>query len=97
MEKNMKDKDSMYCACDNCRPGMSAWHSHHRFYLLRWLLGLIILMIVFGLGVKIGEFKGMFDQYEYSNRQPQLYKMMYAPYAPATTAAPSTTTKTTTK
>ena len=32
----------------------------HRYVLLRWLLGIIILAMVFCLGVKIGEFKGSF-------------------------------------
>ncbi|HEX5429478.1 MAG TPA: hypothetical protein VFX17_00135 [Patescibacteria group bacterium] len=57
MEKNTKDKEAVYCSCDNCRPG----YSMHRHFWLRWLLGLIIIGMVFAVGFKIGEFKGYFD------------------------------------
>ncbi|MBX4205150.1 MAG: hypothetical protein KW788_03120 [Candidatus Doudnabacteria bacterium] len=59
MEKNTKEKSGVVCVCDNCQtPG---YHSFHRFFLLRWLLGILILAMVFGVGFKLGEFKGMFD------------------------------------
>ena len=47
------------CYCYGCnsfgRPGFG-----RRFFLVRWLLGLIILLIVFWVGVKVGEFKAIF-------------------------------------
>jgi hypothetical protein len=60
MEKMVKEKDPVYCQCSNCQGG---WHSHHRFLFLRWILGIINLLMVFALGIKIGEFKGYFDNY----------------------------------
>jgi len=35
---------------------------HRHFFWLRLLLGLIILAVVFGIGVKVGEFKGAFGR-----------------------------------
>ncbi len=40
--------------------GCNCNHHHHGHFLLRWLLGAVILLVVFGLGVKIGELKGNF-------------------------------------
>lgn len=46
--------------CEHCREhGWRGMHGYgHRFFLLRLLLGLIILGLVFFIGLKIGEFKG---------------------------------------
>lgn len=50
------------CKCGDChchsRPCCGGWHKH---LWLRWLLGLIILGIVFCIGFKIGEFKASFE------------------------------------
>lgn len=52
--------------CHGCVGGMNCCGAgaggYHRFFLLRLVLGILILVIVFSLGVKIGEFKGMFDR-----------------------------------
>ena len=45
--------------CGNYNPG------HHRYFFLRLIIGICIIMIVFALGVKIGEFKGMFERDDY--------------------------------
>lgn len=42
---------SCYGGCRGC-----AMHGHGRHYLLRWLLGILILLVVFFIGIKIGEF-----------------------------------------
>lgn len=42
--------------CKMCGCG----HGYHRHFWLRWLLGLIILGLVFCVGVKVGEFKSEF-------------------------------------
>lgn len=52
MDNNEK-KEGM--KCDNCGWGHGMHHA--KMVVLRWLLGLIILFVVFSLGVKIGEFK----------------------------------------
>jgi hypothetical protein len=44
----------------NCDCGYGHSHGYHGYFFLRLLLGLAILGIVFGLGMKIGEFKAEF-------------------------------------
>jgi hypothetical protein len=39
-----------------------------RFFWLRWLLGIVILVLVFVVGVKIGEFKSQFGGMGYGKR-----------------------------
>jgi hypothetical protein len=68
MEEMNKDKHAEGCDCYACKgQKMCGMYGHccggHRHVLLRWLLGLLILVIVFWLGVKIGEFKGAFGGY----------------------------------
>lgn len=48
-----------WCSCGCCH-GHGMHGFHHRFFLLRWILGLLILAAVFCLGMKIGEFKGQY-------------------------------------
>ena len=72
MENNM--------TCHSCgQEGMGGSNccgqSHHRHFLLRMLLGIAIIMIVFSVGVKIGEFKGMFDNEGFGG-----YRMMHGQY-----------------
>jgi len=40
------------CSCNG-----SNWNCHHSCPIMRWFLGLVILVLVFGLGMKIGEMK----------------------------------------
>ena len=51
------------CQCGSCQMGHHGCcgHGHNRFLILRWILGLLILGIVFVMGVKIGEFKNELD------------------------------------
>jgi|GEM_PF-1282679 hypothetical protein len=49
-------------SCKMCGHGMCHCGCGHRHFWLRWLLGLIILLVVFWLGVKVGEFKGAFGR-----------------------------------
>lgn len=63
MEEN-KGKSCENC-CGNC---CSMGHMHGmggKYHLLRWMLGIAIIIIVFWLGFKLGEFKGYFDDYGY--------------------------------
>jgi hypothetical protein len=46
--------------CKMCGSGM-CYHGHRHFWL-RWLLGIVILAVVFCVGVKVGEFKGAFGR-----------------------------------
>ncbi|OGN28178.1 MAG: hypothetical protein A3A33_02375 [Candidatus Yanofskybacteria bacterium RIFCSPLOWO2_01_FULL_49_25] len=73
--------------CNNC----THWGGgHHRFLLIRVILGLIILGIVFCVGVKVGEFKERFGfngddfsrghsmmRYQLFSNYPQQGNMMY--------------------
>ena len=66
----MKDENKNHnCSCENC--GHCAWN--HKNFFLRWLLGLIVLSMVFGLGLKIGEFKGILD----GNYYPRMHRSYY--------------------
>ncbi len=61
----MEDNKNEFGHSEDCHKhggyGMCGICGHgHRHFLLRLLLGLVILAVVFGLGVKIGEFKGEF-------------------------------------
>ena len=47
----MEKRETVCAACH----GMDVWHTKHM--LIRWLLGLLILIIVFKVGMRIGEFK----------------------------------------
>ena len=49
------------CKCLMCMGICRMCGFGHRYILLRWLLGLLILIVVFWLGMKIGEFKGAFE------------------------------------
>lgn len=64
MDEMNKDREHMYCSCPMCRGyknyGMMGHGGNAMHGILRLLLGIIILLIVFALGVKIGEFKGEF-------------------------------------
>lgn len=68
--------------CSMCRK----YGCSHRHYALRWILGLIILAIVFWLGIKLGEFKGAFGGYYggyFGERHMRFNRpMMYGQWGP---------------
>ena len=54
--------DNKHCeeCCGHCC-GMGHMHGMGgKYHLLRWLLGVAIIIIVFWMGFKLGEFKGYF-------------------------------------
>lgn len=58
----MQNEQGMSCAhCQNtgscCAHGQ--WTSG-KYLLLRWLLGLLVMVVIFAIGFKLGEFKGNF-------------------------------------
>lgn len=63
------NNESMVCkscghggmCCGNHAYGGGLGGGHHRFFILRMLLGIIILVIVFSVGVKVGELKGQLE------------------------------------
>lgn len=89
--------------CGQCEGGMAAvcgmnrCGGHHGMTLLRWFLGLMIIVMVFCLGVKIGEYKQAFEGgdsgYGYSSRmmggygydRPMMYRLYNSDTAPAAT------------
>lgn len=44
-----------HCMCG------STWVCTHKFLILRWILGIVILGVVFSLGVTVGKFAGRFE------------------------------------
>jgi hypothetical protein len=69
--------DHSHC-CGHCGAfGMCGMHGGHRHGLLRLLLGIVILLIVFWLGLKVGEFRGEFGRFGgYNGRQMVNYRPM---------------------
>ena len=70
MGMNKQENGQKFNACETCgcmghSHGYCSGYGHgyHGHFLLRWLLGLLLLGIVFALGVKIGEFKSGFGDY----------------------------------
>lgn len=54
------------CKCGMCmgsKMGLcgSCGGHHMGFHILRWILGILVLVMVFSFGVKIGEFKEAFE------------------------------------
>ena len=85
-KQQSKGQNREWCPCPNCGAGNGYGYGHHHF-LLRWILGLIILGMVFWMGVKIGEFKEFFKgnfepywmDYHRSMMFPEGYKMWTTP------------------
>ena len=50
---------------------------HSRYYLLRWFLGLLIIILVFCVGVQLGELRGYLESAGYL---PQSYHGGYGDY-----------------
>lgn len=85
MDQNNQSQHGNVCgSCGNC----SQFHGGHhmKFHLLRWILGIIIIFMIFSFGVKIGEFKSAFEggdgyrggrMMRYGGYQPN---MMYGAY-----------------
>lgn len=66
--------------CEHCSSscyGMDHMHGMGgKYHLLRWLLGIAILLIVFWLGFKLGEFKGYFSDNGYGFGRSHGWRMM---------------------
>jgi hypothetical protein len=65
MDENKQEFGQKFSRCENCG---CMGHSHcgghyHGHFLLRWLLGIVLLALVFAIGVKVGEFKSEFGGY----------------------------------
>ncbi len=56
MTKENKKSDANVCAC-GCGCSCHSVGAYHWHILLRWFLGLVIIVLVFNLGVTIGELK----------------------------------------
>lgn len=70
--------------CMNCGNNNCCHNDFHgnspKFILLRWLLGILILVIMFAIGFKLGEFKGgMWGNGFYGPRMMHGDVMMYGP------------------
>lgn len=82
--KNGNGKQSDMCSCGCCGGGSGwmghggMWHGGHRhgvWFIVRLILLIILLSIVFGAGVKLGELRAAFGGYGWSG-----YGMMGSPY-----------------
>ena len=105
MDNNMPGQNPH--SCDHCNMNGHngcCGHGHHRYFVLRWVLGLLILAIVFCLGLKIGEFKsevygGNYGGYGQTHRmmpyyQNQGWPVMYQSSGQATVPPAATQTPT---
>lgn len=78
--KGMDQGNMGHLHCGHC--GMCGMHGHHRHGLLKMLLGLLIIVVVFFIGVKVGEFKtefrggfGGYGRHGMMNyQQPMMYR-----------------------
>jgi hypothetical protein len=63
-----------------CHGGWNGCGGHHMgFHILRWVLGIIIILMVFGFGVQIGEFKAAFESGGYGSHGMMRYNYGYQP------------------
>ncbi len=48
-------------SCEVCKGHMGncSGKYHHQYGLLRWVLVIVVVYMIFSLGMKVGEFKGM--------------------------------------
>ena len=69
MDEQKKQEYLAGCQCFMCRGKMlcGKWH-WHGFLLLKLLVGIIILIVIFAVGVKIGELKSVFGHGRYGHR-----------------------------
>ena len=75
MEDDMnKASESAEAANSSCKCGKYGLMCGHRHFLLRWLVGVVILVIIFCIGVKVGEMKSGFG---YGHHYRGGYNMMY--------------------
>src|SRR3990167_584383 len=85
MEKNNKEskESGIGDSCDHCHGFMGHNHGYHKYFVLRWVLGVVILVIVFWLGIKIGEFKGYLASgmggYGYGHHRGMMYNSGFYP------------------
>lgn len=87
-KKQMLEDDHMH-TCSNCNGrnacnmcgSYSCGPEHHKYLILRWLLGLLILVFTFWLGAKVGEFKSMYMNDEFGGNYGRHFMMRAYPNA----------------
>ena len=80
MDENRQDGHGggNWCNCGMCQGwkhgmnGMNRWYGGHGHFLARMLVGLVILLMVFCLGIVVGEFKGELRARGYGYGQYQM-------------------------
>lgn len=60
MEDNKHNEE----CCSHCCGIHHLHNMDNKYHLLRWLLGIVIILVVFWMGFKLGEFKGYFGSYD---------------------------------
>jgi hypothetical protein len=77
MEEQKKDQINHGAMC-------GAWCGcGHRHLILRWILGLVILVFVFSFGMRLGEIKAAFEYGGYGSMGYSHRSMMRRAYYPA--------------
>ena len=90
--------------CDSCGCGYHGVGQYHWHTLVRWILGLVIIFLVFNLGIKIGELesaigRGAYDDGDWSRggrsmMSPWTGNYSYSPAQMMWSAEPPSTVKT---
>ncbi len=71
----MQENEQQNWCGHKCHNGMCGCMGHHMgFHILRWVLGIIVILMSFGFGVQIGEFKAAFESgYGYRHHNMMYY------------------------
>lgn len=73
MEEQKKDQMGMCGGCGMCQGRMCGMGGGCGYHIIRWILGIAIIVIVFTLGVKLGEFKGTLESNGYRMMRASSY------------------------
>jgi hypothetical protein len=101
MQENEQQNGQWHGGKCNCH-GWNGCGGHHMgFHILRWVLGIIIILMTFSFGVQIGEFKSALENSGYGHhemyyRSIPVGNMMYGGQTgaiPAATVQSSTVAK----
>src|ERR1035437_2223279 len=84
MQENEQQQQNGQWHGNKCHGGMCGGINgcggyHMGFHILRWILGIIIILMVFGFGVQIGEFKSAFESGGYGYHGMMRYNYGYQP------------------
>ena len=74
MQENEQQNQQWHGGKCQCHGNWNGCGGHHMgFHILRWVLGIIIILMVFGFGVQIGEFKSALESGGYGHHGMMRY------------------------